>query len=434
MNPNYVNLLDLLLTSIHLYGQVNKDTTDILIFTDTTLQPRIEAVARRLGLQLMYNYLTIHTKWEAASSRLKLFDYEHIHNYEKILYLDTDILINRDMNTLFKMSISDAKLYAIGEGHLMSHYWGGQFFDFNARKKLPSWGTEKFNDWSPGFCTGTLLFHNSIAIRDLFDKINRHIHQHIYVENKAPPDFWEQPFVVYNAVVEDKYDNVIMNKYACNSNYAPGGDYIIYHYPCGPGWYEQKFDIMTKIAKIQKERREPQAPLVGDKGKPVADWKHFLNPNCTEPYMYLDIGAAEGHSMVAFEHIYAVDPNSRLYGVDTWNNNAYITCLMNVQSTHRGEKFVLMKGSSRTEVPKLLDNYFDIVYINGKPESADVLENAVLAFPKLKVGGRIIFNNYSHGSSDAIKKAVDAFATIYSAKLKWCGMTHPQNLFTKTAD
>ena len=67
-------------------------------------------------------------------------------------------------------------------------------------------------------------------------------------------------------------------------------------------------------------------------------------------------------------------------------------------------------------------------------QAADVLENAVLAFPKLKVGGRIIFNNYSHGSSDAIKKAVDAFATIYSAKLKWCGMTHPQNLFTKTAD
>jgi Glycosyl transferase family 8 len=251
INPNYVNLLELLLNSIVLYAKVDFTTTDILVFTDAGLQPLIEAVANRLGVQLQYSFLQINTKWQASCARLDLFQYEHIDDYDKILYIDTDILLNRDVNTLFAMDIRDDKLYAMMEGRLGINYWGDQFFDFAKRKTLPSWSKSKFNEWSPAFCAGVLLFRNSTEIRTLFSIINSHINQYIFVDKNPPPEFWDQPFIVFNAVNEDKYDNELLNKYVINSAPDISGEYIIYHFPCGPGWYELKMEKMTAFAAKQ---------------------------------------------------------------------------------------------------------------------------------------------------------------------------------------
>lgn len=432
INPNYVNLLDLLLTSLALYANLNVDTTDILVFTDETLHPQIEAVAQRLGLPVLYSFLTIDTKWEASCARLKLFGYEHIDNYDKILYIDTDILLNKDINTLFALDILDTKVYATGEGRLGVEWWGSQFFNFELRKTLPSWSTTPFNEWTLGFCAGILFFRNSQSIRDLFNNINKHIHQYIYVDKNPPPEFWDQPFIVYNCVIEDKYDNVLMNTYACNCNRSLEKDYIIYHYPCGPGWYEQKFEIMSAISKIQKKYITPRTPLLGEGICAPALWRTSIHPDWAVSYKYLEIGVGCGHSLVTFEYIYGMDSDSHMYGIDTWDEG-YETCLANIRASGVEDKFTLIKGHSYTEIPKLTDDFFHMMYINCDCESATIMENAVLAFRKLKLGGCMIFNNYSMDASSPVKKAVDSFTTMYNTKLRWHGITSQQNIFIKTS-
>jgi len=73
-----------------------------------------------------------------------------------------------------------------------------------------------------------------------------------------------------------------------------------------------------------------------------------------------------------------------------------------------------------------LHNAFDLIYIDGSHTAADVLTDAVLSFPLLKVGGLMVFDDYlwtfgyeMHNTPLKVPKmAVDAFSNIFYDKIK----------------
>jgi hypothetical protein len=436
INPDFINLLELLLTSMKLYGKLDTSTTDVMIMTDLKLQPKIDEVSKKIGIPLQYYYLDVPTKWQSSAARLEIFKYEHIDKYNTILYIDTDILLHKDINTLLNLQISDEKLYAIGEGRLGDCYWGGAgdlFVDFT---------NKPYTEWTEAFCAGILLFKNSSSIRDLFTKINNHIYQYVFVE-KREPKWWEQPFIVYNAVVENKYDNQLLKKYVVNNKFfLEPCDIVLYHFPCGPGWYKIKYENMMNMAAQQKEFYNPASipKLVGPGFRTATNWLSFIRPGPLTPVNYLEIGVFCGHNIVSFERIYGRHPDSRLYGIDPWNlvNNEYDEkfnqtsnyshCLTNILSTGKAEKFDLRKGFSHTEINRLNDDFFDFIYIDGNHNTPNVVEDAVLAFRKLKTNGYLIFDDYDW---ESVKKGVDTFAAAYSNKIKWVGIAWGQNFFKK---
>lgn len=235
-NEKYIELLKLLL--ITLKTKSNFKHTDILINTSTFFKTVIEREVKMLELNLPILYFIkdgVGNVMEASSSKLDIFEYKDIDKYNKILYLDTDILINRDISNVFEINIDHTKLYALEEGNIKHIFWGGdQFWDSNVRD-------------IPAFSAGVFLFVNNTVIKELFNDVKRHIIRHI-TEGKRIPECLEQPFLVYNSISQNKYDNQLMKEYIeCNPSKQTGKH--IYHFPGGPGNYSSKIQKMAFFFK-----------------------------------------------------------------------------------------------------------------------------------------------------------------------------------------
>jgi len=169
-NKDYIKLLKLLIQSISLKANINKDTTDILIITSPTFLPIIQTELSEYDLPLKYMTLKLNTKMEASCCKLNIYDYENVDLYKRILYLDTDILINSDINILFNLNISSNKIYTLEEGTIgEKDVYGSQFFDFT-----------KFNKNTAAFTAGVFYFINSEQIKKLLDDVRTHIDTFIY--------------------------------------------------------------------------------------------------------------------------------------------------------------------------------------------------------------------------------------------------------------
>ena len=222
----------MLITSISVKGSLNKDTTEILIITSPTFQQIIERELSNLDMPINYHILNANSLFEGACARLAVFDYENIYNYDKILYLDVDILINSDINILFDLEITSEDLYALQEGNIGDPLWGSQFFDFS-----------KYDSTQSAFTSGILLFRRSTAIVTLFEIIRLHIDEYVKAEMPLPSSL-DQPFIVYNAITQNRYNNQLLKLYAENEPKMVNPNKIIYHFPGGTGDYICKYDRM----------------------------------------------------------------------------------------------------------------------------------------------------------------------------------------------
>lgn len=233
---DYINLLSLLLDSITKYSKINPENTEILIVTSAEFQPVIEQKIEHFSAsKIRYFHLVADTLFDAGCARLHLFRYENIHHYDKILYLDTDILINSDVNRLFQLEIAEDKLYALEEGEISHDFWGGQFFEFDSGK---------YDRDNKAFSSGVLYFKNSHHIRDLFNDILNHARTHL--ENNLPiTSCLDQPFIVYNAISSNRYDNQLLKTYVENNPGSISEQKVVYHFPGTPGWYSSKLEKMA---------------------------------------------------------------------------------------------------------------------------------------------------------------------------------------------
>ena len=239
---SYINLLKLLICSI----SKKSSSIHILISTSSAFQPIIEKELSDFNLIIMYQILDLHTLVEACSSKLNIFQYKDIDLYTKILYLDTDVLINGDIDILFQKDISPDKVYALEEGTISNAFWGGQFFK-----------SSMINKNLTAFSAGVLYFNNSPVMKSLVKDIKTHMETHFEKSKISKiykiPQMHEQPFIVYNAINQNKYDNQLFKTYVENNPSTVDPSKIIYHFPGGPGNYISKYEKMTSFWKKMEE-------------------------------------------------------------------------------------------------------------------------------------------------------------------------------------
>ena len=262
-NEKYINMFYLLLESILLYGKL--DNIQILIYTST---PFMNIIKNNYLFDDEIIIFEINDTYDnidkSCKSRLDLFNLSSITKYEKILYLDTDIIVKNDINKVFDICKDDI-LYVLEEGLLTdnNNYYGG----------IELFGDE-INNYSDksAFTSGILLFNNCIQMKKLFNIIKQDIIDRPFIFN-----CFDQPYIVYNAFKYNIYNNKLLKDVAVNNDYNIDSNKTIHHFPGNPGIYKKKIRVMNEFLnklntikngiKIYNVKTPPQKnisfPLIG---------------------------------------------------------------------------------------------------------------------------------------------------------------------------
>lgn len=250
-HPKYVDMFFLLLESLFIYGNLD-DNTNILVYTSTSFMNTIKNSHlfndEKIKFEINDTYDNID---KACKARLDLFNFPCTTNYDKIIYLDTDIIIKDDINKVFDVCKEDI-LYVLEEGDIFSSdYWGKKLFenDIINNKEI-----HNYEDTS-GFTSGILLFNNCEKIKDLFNKINENI-----ILNPYDFDCCDQPYIVYTAFKQNLYNNKILKSLVINNDNNIDSDKVdihtdkvIHHFAGGVGFYQEKIHIMTIFLNKMKD-------------------------------------------------------------------------------------------------------------------------------------------------------------------------------------
>jgi predicted O-methyltransferase YrrM len=162
-------------------------------------------------------------------------------------------------------------------------------------------------------------------------------------------------------------------------------------------------------------------------------WKQLI-PLLPTRKSFLEIGSFEGRSTVwIVENMMEGDGN--ITCIDTWEggeehingeiSGAEESFLYNMELLQTRKAFGLSvrKGKSVDELAACLaaGETYDFIYIDGSHIAKDVLTDACMAWPLLKKGGLMVFDDYMWGNPRDIlhrpKIAVDAFTTMFAEEL-----------------
>jgi hypothetical protein len=146
-----------------------------------------------------------------------------------------------------------------------------------------------------------------------------------------------------------------------------------------------------------------------------------------------DVGAEIGVLAGVFAyHVLLPEDPLKLYLIDPWKyglqkdmeivitdeaqkgRDAFYENVRDTFSTYPNVEIIRKK--SEDAVHLFADNYFDYVYIDGEHSYNAVWRDLTNYFPKLKVGGRIIGDDYGWAG---IREAVDEFVRIHAEELEW---------------
>jgi predicted O-methyltransferase YrrM len=162
-----------------------------------------------------------------------------------------------------------------------------------------------------------------------------------------------------------------------------------------------------------------------------------------QPRRIVEIGSYEGRSAVYLIEKCASRYPIELWCVDTWlggvDNDPGVMGEVerrfdaNLETARSRVVFEVaahkLKSFSYAALAALLcelePQSIDLVYIDGSHQAPDVLTDAVMAFPLLKVGGLMIFDDYLWSMERVVnrdplnmpKPAIDAFTNIFMRKM-----------------
>jgi len=157
----------------------------------------------------------------------------------------------------------------------------------------------------------------------------------------------------------------------------------------------------------------------------IPTWERLLTTYKDTPASFLELGCFQGMATTWMMDRILTHPDAKITCIDTFDGYAEFSSKCResqwdifLSNTEKyGSKVQVFKGYTST-VLKTLDGSYDFIYVDADHRASSVIEDAVLAFRHLKVGGLLCFDDYLWNlrprEIDRPKMAIDAFVKIYA--------------------
>lgn len=403
----YIELFNLLIESIFIYGNLDENT-HILIYTSTAFMKIIKR-SHLFNKDIMIFEIndTYNDIDKACKSRLDLFDLPSIKNYNKILYLDTDIIVKDDVNKVFNVCNLDI-LYVLEEGNINddSDFWGKTLFN----------GDFSMYQNTSAFTSGIMLFNNCENVKRLFYHIKEHI-------NNCPYNFecHDQPYIVYNAFKYNMYNNTVLKSLVVNNDDNIESNKVIHHFPGGPGVYHHKivnmntflnnmkdFTININIDNTKRYIDDYLLPIIIGCGEVLEGNMLMFYTSYEYPDYFInkvknisnlvlnknirnvmEIGFNAGFSSLL---MLLSNPHLTITCVDLGEHTYTMSCFNQLKKTF-GERINIIIDDS-TKTLKNITNVYDLIHIYGGPSLEVANNNIINSYRLSKPGTILIMDEY----------------------------------------
>lgn len=168
-------------------------------------------------------------------------------------------------------------------------------------------------------------------------------------------------------------------------------------------------------------------------------WTKYVLPRLERrryPVRFLEIGSFEGRSACWLLQNVLTNPHDRITCVDPFgsydgladddrtvlrrHDNYEAVFDANMEAIEAGQRLDKRKGLSHEVLRRLPLDVYDGCYIDGSHYTRDVLRDAVLAFDLVRVGGFVLFDDYTFAPTpdQVVQEAIDTFLSIYHRDVK----------------
>lgn len=248
VNENYINLIENLLKS---YNTFNYNSNNCyLIITSNNFEEKIKKVIQEINLKNYYIWtIDILNIYEATYSRYYIYNFPKINQFNKILYLDCDIIILGNIDIIFNLNIDDKFYTLYEEAHRYAH--------------LSMLSDKEFNDFDKTntFTTAIILFNNNEKMLYYLKKTYEYI-KNFHKIYKDPLKAYDQPIVNKLFFDNNCFNNKLLNNYCFNISPTSSQDdqnmleslskYLIIHFATDVGDYNSKIQRINVIKYLLK--------------------------------------------------------------------------------------------------------------------------------------------------------------------------------------
>ena len=234
----YLLLLSQVVQSLYKYG--GYEGGDVLFITDPSLKPHFHCVPGQEHFKIHFHVLEScpdakdgdRLRIYGAASRMRVFEWPEVDQYSTLLYLDTDVLVLKNIYPLLRAVGAGHQLSAMPEGRVCDLYHAGALLHRFAMINRSSTRSENAGRFqaslkaisdigceAQSFNTGVILIPNTIRMRELCSSVMPLI-QKWHGLNLPGGAFttMEQPFITYQAHRYRAVNFSAVKKYTANFN------------------------------------------------------------------------------------------------------------------------------------------------------------------------------------------------------------------------
>lgn len=228
-NVDYLNLTKLCIESLYKNGY-DGDFLFISEFENEILE-KIEFQKKPYFL-----FSKNENLFQSSANKFKIYQFQKIKDFEKILFCDSDILFLKNPNILFD-KITEDEIYLCKETDLMSHeLWGGNLIDDFERDDI-------FKKNIYGMNAGIFGFNNSMV--DIFKDIEEYMLKNMDKGNNCLEQPYLNVFLYRKNLYNDSFsDEVTAKGYHMNNFHGTA-----IHFTTDSGNYHKKIEKMISFKK-----------------------------------------------------------------------------------------------------------------------------------------------------------------------------------------